>query len=84
MLFKTRPGEESNLNDGTLNGPGKLGLLITKTKEWLLAIKLERNYTKREIMRMYLNTVDYGSNAFGINTANQLSTKFDSMASKLV
>ncbi|WP_254244948.1 transglycosylase domain-containing protein [Hymenobacter sp. BRD67] len=69
VLFKTRPGEESNLNNGTLNGPGKLGLLITKTKEWLLAIRLERNYTKREIIRMYLNTVDYGSNAFGINTA---------------
>jgi penicillin-binding protein 1A len=69
VLFKTRPGEESNLNDGMLNGPGKLGLLITKTKEWLLAIRLERNYTKREILRMYLNTVDYGSNAFGINTA---------------
>ncbi|MGI4819926.1 MAG: transglycosylase domain-containing protein [Janthinobacterium lividum] len=69
VLFKTRPGEESNLNDGTLNGPGKLGLLITKTKEWLLAIRLERNYTKREILRMYFNTVDYGSNAFGINTA---------------
>ena len=30
---------------------------------------MERNYTKREILRMYLNTVDYGSNAFGINTA---------------
>jgi penicillin-binding protein 1A len=69
VLFKTRPGEASNLNDGTLNGEGKLGLLITKTKEWLLAIRLERNYTKREILRMYLNTVDYGSNAFGINTA---------------
>ncbi len=69
VLFKTRPGEESNLNDGILNGPGRLGLLITKTKEWLLAIRLERNYTKREILRMYLNTVDYGSNAFGINTA---------------
>jgi penicillin-binding protein 1A len=69
VLFKTRPGEESNLNDGVLNGSGKLGLLITKTKEWLLAIRLERNYTKREILRMYLNTVDYGSNAFGINTA---------------
>jgi penicillin-binding protein 1A len=69
VLFKTRPGEASSLNDGTLNGEGKLGLLITKTKEWLLAIRLERNYTKREILRMYLNTVDYGSNAFGINTA---------------
>ncbi|MVN76466.1 penicillin-binding protein [Hymenobacter sp. HMF4947] len=65
VLFRTR----EDLNDGTLNSDGKLGLLITKTKEWLLAIKLERNYTKREILRMYLNTVDYGSNAFGINTA---------------
>ena len=44
-------------------------MLITKTKEWILAIRLERNYTKREILRMYLNTVEFGSNAFGINTA---------------
>ncbi|MBD2723714.1 penicillin-binding protein [Hymenobacter sp. BT189] len=65
VLFKTR----QDLNDGSLNGNGKLGLLITKTKEWILAIRLERNYTKREIMRMYLNTVEYGSNSFGINTA---------------
>ena len=64
-LFKTR----DDLNDGVLNGPGKLGLLITKTKEWLLSVKLERNYTKHEILRMYLNTVDFGSNAFGINMA---------------
>jgi penicillin-binding protein 1A len=69
VLFKTRPGEESSLNQGALNGEGKLGLLITKTKEWILAIRLERNYTKREIIRMYFNTVDYGSNAFGVNTA---------------
>jgi len=65
VLFRTR----DDLNDGTLNGNGKLGLLITKTKEWILAVRLERNYTKREILRMYLNTVDFGSNAFGINTA---------------
>ena len=65
VLFRTR----GDLNDGTLNGNGKLGLLITKTKEWILAIRLERNYTKREIIRMYFNTVEYGSNAFGINTA---------------
>ncbi len=67
VLFKTR----NDLNDGTLNGSGKLGLLITKTKEWILAIRLERNYTKREIIRMYLNTVDYGSNSFGINVASK-------------
>jgi len=65
VLFKTR----NDLNDGSLNGTGKLGLLITKAKEWILAIRLERNYTKREILRMYLNTVDYGSNSFGINVA---------------
>ncbi|MGI4870760.1 MAG: transglycosylase domain-containing protein [Janthinobacterium lividum] len=65
VLFRTR----EDLSDGKLNGTGRLGMLITKTKEWLLAIRLERNYTKREILRMYLNTVDYGSNAFGINTA---------------
>lgn len=65
VLFRTR----ADLNDGSLNGNGKLGLLITKTKEWILAIRLERNYTKREILRMYLNTVEFGSNSFGINTA---------------
>jgi penicillin-binding protein 1A len=65
VLFKTR----QDLNDGSLNGTGKIGMLITKTKEWILAIRLERNYTKREIIRMYLNTVEYGSNSFGINTA---------------
>lgn len=65
VLFRTR----ADLNDGKLNGNGKLGLLITKTKEWILAIRLERNYTKREIIRMYLNTVEFGSNSFGVNTA---------------
>ncbi len=65
VLFRTR----GDLNDGTLNGSGKLGLLITKAKEWILAIRLERNYTKREIIRMYLNTVEFGSNSFGISTA---------------
>ena len=69
VLFKTRPDQPNTLNDGSLNGSGKVGILVAKTKEWLLAIRLERNYTKREILRMYLNTVEYGSNAFGINTA---------------
>ncbi len=69
VLFKTRPDQPNTLNDGLLNGSGKVGILVAKTKEWLLAIRLERNYTKREILRMYLNTVEYGSNAFGINTA---------------
>lgn len=44
-------------------------LVITKLKEWVTAIKLERNYSKEEILSMYLNTVDFGSQSFGIKSA---------------
>jgi penicillin-binding protein 1A len=43
--------------------------LVFKTKEWLTAIELEKRFTKGEIATMYLNTVDYGNNAYGIKTA---------------
>ncbi|MGC8864692.1 MAG: penicillin-binding protein 1A [Bacteroidales bacterium] len=43
--------------------------ILRKFKEWVTAIKLERNYTKEEIIAMYFNTVDFGSNAFGIKSA---------------
>ncbi len=46
-----------------------LRLGISKFKEWITAIKLERNYTKDEILTMYLNTVPFGSNAYGIKMA---------------
>ncbi|RAK64038.1 penicillin-binding protein 1A [Hymenobacter edaphi] len=65
LLFRTR----EDLNDGLLNDVPGLRMLITKTKEWILAVRLERNYTKREILRMYLNQAEYGSNAFGVFTA---------------
>lgn len=44
-------------------------LISSKFKEWITALKLEYNYTKDEIAAMYLNTVEYGSNAFGIKSA---------------
>ncbi|MBO5399189.1 MAG: penicillin-binding protein [Alistipes sp.] len=44
-------------------------LVQSKFKEWITALKLEHNYTKEEIAAMYLNTVEYGSNAFGIKSA---------------
>jgi penicillin-binding protein 1A len=47
----------------------KVNLGINKFKEWVTAVKLERNYTKDEILIMYLNTVDFGSQSFGIRTA---------------
>jgi penicillin-binding protein 1A len=62
-LFKTRS------YGGLLKDIPLLNKLIAKTKEWLLAIELERSYTKKEIMTLYLNTVEFGGNAFGIKAA---------------
>ena len=47
----------------------KIELIITKIKEWITAVRLERNYTKEEIIAMYLNTVDFGANSYGIKSA---------------
>ena len=46
-------------------------LVTSKLKEWITALKLEYNYTKEEIVAMYLNTVEYGSNSYGIKSAAQ-------------
>lgn len=52
------------------SGVAKAGkLVVSKLKEWITAVMLEHNYTKQEIVVMYLNTVEYGSNAFGIKSA---------------
>ena len=57
----------------TVRNRGKVArtwkLVQSKFKEWITALKLEHNYTKEEIAAMYLNTVEYGSNAFGIKSA---------------
>jgi len=45
-------------------------LVIRKFQEWVTATKLERNYSKEEIMAMYLNTVAFGSHAYGIKSAS--------------
>ena len=45
--------------------------IIYKLKEWLTAYKLESNYTKNEILTLYLNTVPFGNNTFGIKTASK-------------
>ncbi|HRI29586.1 MAG TPA: transglycosylase domain-containing protein, partial [Chitinophagales bacterium] len=42
-----------------------------KLKEWVIAVKLERSYTKEEILAMYFNTVPFGNNAYGIKSASQ-------------
>jgi len=57
--------------DGKLIRVRGIGKIIIKTKEWIIATQLERNFTKNEIFAMYLNTVPFGSNAFGIKAAAQ-------------
>jgi len=46
-------------------------MVWTKLKEWITAVKLERNYTKDEIVNMYLNSVFFGSSAYGIRAASE-------------
>lgn len=50
----------------------KFGVVLRKIKEWIIATKLERNYTKNEVLALYLNTVDFGYQAFGIKSASQI------------
>ncbi|MDE5956012.1 MAG: transglycosylase domain-containing protein, partial [Bacteroidales bacterium] len=52
-------------------GVSKVRMVWIKLKEWITAVKLERNYTKDEIMTMYMNQVFFGSNAYGIKAAAQ-------------
>ena len=51
-------------------GVSILKMVWIKLKEWITAVKLERNYTKNEIMNMYMNQVFFGSNAYGIKAAS--------------
>ena len=64
-LFRTR----SEYSTGLLGNIPGLKMLIMKSKEWITAYKLEFFFDKKEILTRYANTVDFGSNAFGIKTA---------------
>jgi penicillin-binding protein 1A len=65
-LFKTR-GDELQGKLASLGTP--VELVISKTKEWIIAVTLERNFTKEEIVTLYLNTVPFNNNAYGIKIA---------------
>ena len=64
-LFRVR----TEYSTGLLGRIPGLKILIMKSKEWITAYKLEYFFTKEEILTQYANTVDFGSNAFGIKTA---------------
>jgi len=54
---------------------------LQKPSEWVIAVKLERYYTKEEILTLYLNKYDFGNNAIGIYTAS--NTYFGKLPSDL-
>jgi len=49
-----------------------IGRLTQKIKEWIIAIRLERQYTKEEIIAQYFNIYDFGNNADGIRSASRI------------
>jgi penicillin-binding protein 1A len=59
MLFSDRPRS-------------KLERVIQKLREWIIAVRLERQYTKNEIIAMYLNRFDFLNNAVGIESASRV------------
>lgn len=64
-MFRVR----TQYSTGLLGKIPGVKMLIMKTKEWIIATKLEMVYDKKHILEMYANTVDFGSNAYGIKTA---------------
>jgi len=76
-LFKMR----SEYNKGYFCKVPGLKTLIVKVKEWIVASRIEDRYTKEQILNMYLNTVYFGSNAYGIKAAAK--TYFNTTPAKL-
>ena len=69
-----------NLFSDRAKNPAKR--FVQKLQEWITAVKLERQYTKEEIVTMYLNTVDFGAyNTYGIKSAAR--TYFNTTPDKL-
>ena len=78
-IFRMRRGTQ--YSTGLLGKIPGLKMLIVKSKEWIIATKLETVYSKKEILTMYANTVDFGSNAYGIKTG--ASTYFNTTPKQL-
>ena len=76
-MFRVR----SQYSTGLLGHIPGVRMLIIKSKEWIIATKLETVYSKKEILTMYANTVDFGSNAYGIKTG--ASTYFNTTPKQL-
>ncbi len=94
VFFKTFLGHESSSGGGSTitqqlakmlfpreKKMSKFHVIIQKIREWVIAARLERQYTKEEIITMYLNRFDFINNAVGIQSASRVyfSTTPDSL-----
>lgn len=68
-------------NTGSLYKIKKVGQVITKIKEYIISVQLEKSYTKEEILSMFLNTYEFGNNSYGIKVAAE--TYFNKLPSEL-
>lgn len=66
-LFETRKKK----SQGLIKRIPFLRTIIFKCKEWITAYKIEHVYSKQEILTLYLNTVPFGNNSYGIKTASK-------------
>ncbi len=69
-LYSLKVHNESNFDTG-----------VRKIREWITAIQIEKQFTKKEILEMYLNVSYFGRSAYGIETASRVY--FDKKASEL-
>ena len=76
-MFRVR----TQYSAGLLGHVPGLRMLIMKSKEWIIAVKLEMIYSKKEILTMYANTVDFGNNSYGVKTAAK--TYFNTTPAKM-
>ena len=65
-LFKTRHQDHGLL--GKIPG---VKMIVVKSKEWISAVRIEMHFTKEELLTLYFNTVDFGSNSYGIKAASK-------------
>jgi len=85
VFFKTLLGGKSSSGGGSTitqqlakmlfprdTKAGKFKIAFRKFKEWIIAARLERQYTKQEIITMYLNRFDFVNNAVGIQSASHI------------
>lgn len=72
QLAKNMYSTRYKKSQGVFKNIPVLRTIVSKLKEWMTAVKLESNYSKNDIITMYLNTVPFGNNTYGLKTAARI------------